>query len=185
MCRRESTRVVSGRSVGFAMKRNDSFRDAAAVASHFPKYLEKRVAEESFVHEAVQYAMWLPLAAGAKHIGWNGVAYLFLTWFILGELALIYMKLIPKKLRVLKWYHVLLGAAVAGVHWSAELALDENSYWRYLTLYVIGGIGVMAVALPFVPRKFTRGAPDFLFQLGFVTGKPETTEEKKEEKKEK
>jgi hypothetical protein len=95
------------------------------------------------------------------------------------------MKLTPKKLRVLKWYHVLLGAAVAGVHWSAELALDENSYWRYLTLYVIGGIGVMAVALPFVPRKFTRGAPDFLFQLGFVTGKPETTEEKKEEKKEK
>jgi hypothetical protein len=169
------------------MKRNDSFRDAAAVASHFPKYLEKRVAEESFVHEAVQYAMWLPLAAGAKHIGWNGVAYLFLTWFILGELALIYMKLIPKKLRVLKWYHVLLGAAVAGVHWSAELALDENSYWRYLTLYVIGGIGVMAVALPFVPRKFTRGAPEFLVQLGFIAsrGKPEKTEEKKEEKKEK
>ena len=166
------------------MKRNDSFRDVTAVAKHFPSYLEKRVAEESFVHEAVQYAMWLPLAAGAKHIGWNGVAYLFLTWFILGELALIYMKLIPKKLRVLKWYHVLLGAAVAGVHWSAELALDENSYWRYLTLYVIGGIGVMAVALPFVPRKFTRGAPEFLFQLGFLR-KPEKAEEKKEEKKEK
>ena len=53
------------------------------------------------MHEAVQYAMWLPLAAGAKHIGWNSVAYLFLTWFILGELALIYMKL---KLRFIKWY---------------------------------------------------------------------------------
>ena len=163
------------------MKRNDSFRDAAAVASHFPKYLEKRVAEESFVHEAVQYAMWLPLAAGAKHIGWNGVAYLFLTWFILGELALIYMKL---KLRFIKWYHVIALTIAAGVHWSAELALDENSYWRYLTLYVIGGIGVMAVALPFVPRKFTRGAPEFLFQLGFLR-KPEKAEEKKEEKKEK
>ena len=67
------------------MKRNDSFRDVTAVAKHFPSYLEKRVAEESFVHEAVQYAMWLPLAAGAKHIGWNSVAYLFLTWFILAR----------------------------------------------------------------------------------------------------
>ena len=164
------------------MKRNDSFRDVTAVAKHFPSYLEKRVAEESFVHEAVQYAMWLPLAAGAKHIGWNSVAYLFLTWFILGELALIYMKL---KLRFIKWYHVIALTIAAGVHWSAELALDENSYWRYLTLYVIGGIGVMEVVLPFVPRKFTRGAPDFLFQLGFLAGSSREKSAAGEVKKEK
>lgn len=81
------------------MKRSDSLREFRAVAEHIPTYLEGRVAQESFVHEAVQYALWLPFAALARYAGWNGVAYLFLTWFILGELLLVYLHQKVVKLR--------------------------------------------------------------------------------------
>ena len=75
-----------------AMKRTDSLRDVTAIASHFPTYLEQRVATESWAQEALQYAAWLPLALGARSLGWNGVAYLFLTWFILGEALNVYVR---------------------------------------------------------------------------------------------
>ena len=74
------------------MKRTDSLRDVSAIASHFPTYLEQRVATESLAQEALQYAAWLPLALGARYLGWNGVAYLFLTWFILGEALNVYVE---------------------------------------------------------------------------------------------
>jgi hypothetical protein len=144
------------------MKRTDSLRDVTAIASHFPKYLEKRVATESFANEALQYAAWLPLAAGARYLGWNGVAYLFLTWFILGEMLNVYVRQPYVKLR---WWQVLLGVVLVHAYFGAELTLETNSYWRFLVLYVIGGILFMAAILPLLPRRFLRGAPTFL--LGF------------------
>ena len=148
------------------MKRTDSLRDVSAIASHFPTYLEQRVATESWAQEALQYAAWLPLALGARYLGWNGVAYLFLTWFILGEALNVYVRQTYVRLR---WWQVLLGVVLVHVYFGAELTLEANSYWRFLVTYVIGGIVFMATALPLMPRKFLRAAPEFLFGFfGFL-----------------
>ena len=56
----------------------------------------------------MQYALWLPFAAGARYCGWNWVAHLFLTWFILGELMLVYLH---QKIVKLRWWQVLVGLA--------------------------------------------------------------------------
>ena len=149
-----------------AMKRVDSLRDVSAIASHFPTYLEQRVKTESWAQEALQYAAWLPLALGARALGWNTVAYLFLTWFILGEALNVYVRQTYVRLR---WWQVLLGVVLVHVYFGAELTLEANSYWRFLVTYVIGGIVFMATALPLLPRRFLRAAPEFLFGFfGFL-----------------
>lgn len=154
------------------MKRTDSLRELNAVVQHIPTYLEGRVAQESFIHEAVQYALWLPFAAAARYAGWNGVAYLFLTWFILGELMLVYLH---QKIVKLRWWQVLALVAAAAAYFSAELTLDANSYWRFLVWYVIVGILGLALCLPLVPRRFLAGAPEFLFAFGLVESKKKQT----------
>lgn len=149
-----------------AMKRVDSLRDVSAIASHFPTYLEQRVKTESWAQEALQYAAWLPLALGARALGWNTVAYLFLTWFILGEALNVYVRQTYVRLR---WWQVLLGVVLVHVYFGAELTLEANSYWRFLVSYVIGGIVFLAAATPLLPRAFLRAAPEFLFGFfGFL-----------------
>ena len=149
-----------------AMKRVDSLRDVSAIASHFPTYLEQRVKTESWAQEALQYAAWLPLALGARALGWNTVAYLFLTWFILGEALNVYVRQTYVRLR---WWQVLLGVVLVHVYFGAELTLETNSYWRFLVSYVIGGIVFLAAATPLLPRAFLRAAPEFLFGFfGFL-----------------
>lgn len=150
------------------MKRTGSLRDVNAVVNHIPAYLEGRVAQESFLHEAVQYALWLPLAAAARYLGWNGVAYLFLTWCILGELMLVYLH---QKIVKLHWGQVLALVGAAAAYFSSELMLDANSYWRFLVWYVIVGILGLAVCLPFVPTRLLVGAPEFLYAFGLVERK--------------
>lgn len=148
------------------MKRSDSLRDVSAVVSHFPAYLERRVATESFLGEALNYAAWLPLAALARYAGWNGCAYLFLTWFILGEMLNVYVRQSALKLR---WWQVLAGVVAAHAYFASELTLEANSYWRFLTNYVIGGILVTAAALPLVPGRLLADAPEFFFGFyGFL-----------------
>ena len=101
-----------------AMKRVDSLRDVSAIASHFPTYLEQRVKTESWAQEALQYAAWLPLALGARALGWNTVAYLFLTWFILGEALNVYVRQTydpaPCFIRVLLLRGRMMGAVLIG-----------------------------------------------------------------------
>ena len=156
------------------MKRAESFRDVNAVVQHIPTYLEGRVAQESFIHEAVQYALWLPFAAAARYAGWNGTAYLFFTWFILGELMLVYLH---QKIVKLRWWQVLAFVGAAAAYFSAELALDANSYWKFLVWYVIVGITALALCLPMVPRRFLAGVPEFLLEFALVGagGKNTTT----------
>ena len=166
------------------MKRNDSLRDMATIASHFPTYLEQRVATESFVTEALQYAMWLPLAAGAHYAGFQSLAYLFLTWFILGEALNVYVR---QKFITLRWWQVLLPVVGAYVYfgiYNGDLNEESNVYWRFLVLYVIGGISFMAILLPLLPRKFLKGAPTFLFNfVGFLKEPKAVTETVTETKK--
>lgn len=148
------------------MKRTDSLRDLSTIASHFPGYLTQRVATESFVTEALQYAAWLPLAAAARYLGWNRIAYLFLTWFILGSLLNVYVR---QNWVTLRWWQVLLPVVVTYVKFGTDLSYEKYEYWRFLVLYVIGGISCLAVALPLMPKKFLKGAPSFLFNFfGFL-----------------
>ena len=149
-----------------SMRRNESLQDLSAVAKHFPAYLERRVATESFRHEAFQYALWLPLAGVAKYFGFHRTAYTFLTWFILGELLLIYMH--QKVVKFVRWWMVLSFVAGAAALFHGRLNLSENAYWQFLVWYVIAGIVGFAVVLPFVPRRFLQGAPGVLFELGLI-----------------
>lgn len=147
------------------MKRTDSLRDVSAVVHHFPTYLEKRVATESFLAEALNYAAWLPLAAGARYLGWHSLAYLFLTWFILGEMLNVYVRQSFVRFR---WWQVLAGVLAAHAYFGAELTLDRNSYWRFLVYYIIGGILFLAATLPLVPKRFLRGfSPATLGLFGY------------------
>ena len=135
----------------------DSLRDVSAIASHFPTYLEQRVKTESWAQEALQYAAWLPLALGARALGWNTVAYLFLTWFILGEALNVYVEQTYVRLQ----WQVLLGVVLVHVYFGAELTLEANSYWKFLVSYVIERDRVLAAAAALLPRAFLRAAPGF------------------------
>ena len=119
---------------------------------------------ESWAQEALQYAAWLPLALGARALGWNTVAYLFLPWFILGEALNVYVGQTYVRLR----WQVLLGVVLVHVYFGIELTLEANSYWRFLVSYVIGGI-VFWRRRAAAARAFLRAAPEFLFGFfGFL-----------------
>ena len=150
------------------LKRSDSLKDVQAVLAHIPTYVRWRTERESFIHEAVQYALWVPFAVGARYAGWNWLSYLFLTWSILGELLLVYMH---QKVVTLRWWQVLAVVVGAGVYFSAELTLPANSFWRFFVIYVIVGIVAFAVCLPLVPVRLLEGAPDFLYTFGFLSRK--------------
>ena len=72
------------------MRRTSSLEDVRAFVSHFPDHLSWRAERESFAHEATQYALWIPFAALARACGMRTLSYLFCTWFVLGELMLVY-----------------------------------------------------------------------------------------------
>lgn len=150
------------------MKRSDSLKDVHAVLAHIPTYVRWRTENESFLHEALQYALWVPIAIGARYAGWNWLSYLSLTWFILGELLLVYMH---QKMVTLRWWQVLAVVVGAAVYFSAELTLSVNSFWRFFVVYIIVGIVGFAVCLPLVPVRLLEGAPDFLYAFGFLSRK--------------
>ena len=69
---------------------NVESRGRARVRRTFrPSLLARRA--RSFAHEATQYALWIPFAR-ARARGMRTLSYLFCTWFVLGELMLVYAR---------------------------------------------------------------------------------------------
>lgn len=151
------------------VRRNSSLQDLSAFVRHFPQHLSWRAQRESFAHEAAQYALWVPFAAGAHYFGMRTLSYLFATWFVLGEAMLVYMHANAKSKSVvglLRWWHILVVMACAALVVGVPLV---GTFKRFVAEYVFFGVIAMACVFPLVPKRLTRDVPDMIYTLGFLT----------------
>lgn len=154
------------------MRRNSSLQDVRAFVAHFPAHLSWRAERESFRHEALQYALWIPFAVVAKYFGFRTISYLFATWFTLGEAMLVYTHARHRKvLRALRWWHILL---VIGCAVGVAGAPLVGTFGRFVMDYVFWGVVAMACVFPMVPKTFRADVPDMIYSLGFLRGKTES-----------
>ena len=151
------------------VRRNSSLQDLSAFVRHFPQHLSWRAQRESFAHEAAQYALWVPFAAGAHYAGMRTLSYLFATWFVLGEAMLVYMHANAKSKSIvglLRWWHILVVMACAALVVGVPLV---GTFKRFVAEYVFFGVIAMACVFPLVPKRLTRDVPDMIYTLGFLT----------------
>ena len=108
---------------------------------HFPKHVREQAAKQDFKREAMQYALWIPFGLVCLHFEYEKMANLFFTWFILGELMLIFIR--GKKIfRALKWYNVLLFVVAVAVYFIKECMIPENSLHVFRRVRDIRDAGV-------------------------------------------
>lgn len=149
------------------MRRTSSLEDVRAFVSHFPDHLSWRAERESFAHEATQYALWMPCALLARACGFRTMSYLFGTWFVLGELMLVYTHEAHRRvLRALRWWHVSAGIACAAAARGGPPT--RETFGRFFVDYVFWGVLAMACVFPLVPKSFRRDVPDMIYSLGFL-----------------
>ena len=164
------TTSTRARASSSHMRRTSSLEDVRAFVSHFPDHLSWRAERESFAHEATQYALWIPFAALARACGMRTLSYLFCTWFVLGELMLVYTHEAHRKvLRALRWWHV--SAAIACTAAAAGGPPTRETFGRFFVDYVFWGAIAMACVFPLVPKSFRRDVPDMVYSLGFLPRK--------------
>ena len=142
---------------GHHMRRTSSLANIKQMAHHFPKHVREQAAKQDFKHEAVQYALWIPFGLVCLHFEYEKMANLFFTWFILGELMLIFMHVDRTFSSVLKWYNVLLFVVPVAIYFIKELMIPENSFYMFFVEYVIFGTLAFAIVIPFIPRHLLRG----------------------------
>jgi hypothetical protein len=148
------------------MRRNSSLQDVRAFVKHFPEHLSWRAQRESFAHEAMQYALWIPFAIGAYAMHLRTLSYLFATWFVLGEMMLVYTHEAHRKvLRGLRWWHIAIGIGAGVLYRGAPLV---GTFGRFVVDYVFWGVIAMACAFPLVPKTFRADVPDLVYMLGFL-----------------
>jgi len=149
------------------MRRTSSLEDVRAFVSHFPTHLSWRAARESFAHEATQYALWVPCAWLARACGCRTMSYLFMTWFVLGELMLVYTHEAHRRVvRAVRWWHV--SAAIACAAAARGGPPTRETFGRFFVDYVFWGVLAMACVFPLVPKSFRRDVPDMIYSLGFL-----------------
>jgi len=144
------------------------------MAEHFPKHMKQKAKEQDFRHEAIQYALWIPFALTCKYFNYINLANLFMTWFILGELMLVFMHY----RFYLKWYNVLLLVVPVALYFVRDLMLTKNRFYMFFVEYVVFGTIAFAVVIPFLPQwvidgGFDNSVVDFLRKVGFVKEKRE------------
>lgn len=168
----DSPVVMSSTASRAHVRRNSSLHDVRAFVAHFPAHLSWRAERESFRHEALQYALWIPFAVVAKYFGFRTISYFFATWFTLGEAMLVYTHARHRKvLRALRWWHILL---VIGCAVGVAGAPLVGTFGRFVMDYVFWGVVAMACVFPMVPKTFRADVPDMIYSLGFLRGKTES-----------
>merc|ERR1711959_877461 len=141
---------------GHHVRRSSSLANIKQMANHFPKHVREQAAKQDFKREAMQYALWIPFGLLCLHFKYEKMANLFFTWFILGELMLIFMHVDRKFSNALKWYNVLLFVVPVAVYFIKELMIPENSFYMFFVEYVIFGTLAFAIVIPFIPKHLLR-----------------------------
>ena len=170
---RENASRKRGESMveGHHVRRSSSLANIKQMANHFPKHVREQAAKQDFKREAMQYALWIPFGLLCLHFEYEKMANLFFTWFILGELMLIFMHVDRKFSNALKWYNVLLFVVPVAVYFIKELMIPENSFYMFFVEYVIFGTLAFAIVIPFIPKHLLRGFDWYpmIKKMGFKT----------------